>query len=314
MSRPTEEDSPLMYSSFIPPRRVKIGDAAAFVGTTPRAIRHYHEIGLLPEPERGGDDRRRYGYEDMIRLLWIRKMADAGIALDDIRAAFADTASAGAGGDGDGDGDHDIADILERVEETLGAQEAELRRQRTAVQRMRTEGSRMGLLSDFVTSRLKSLPEGSLRQADLDNMLVIERIFGPLGAAVNATRYIALATHPDLREESDRVDAAEEALDDTVAVDDPRVAQVAAQRHAFEKALEAVIEDSGLAQDDDALFDSWEALHPPTTDEGTDEAGRSSGREQGTMSAFEATGKMPYDFSPARLRCIQLAGELSVAS
>jgi DNA-binding transcriptional MerR regulator len=297
-----------MYSSFIPPRRVKIGDAAAFVGTTPRAIRHYHEIGLLPEPERGSDDRRRYGYEDMIRLLWIRKMADAGIALDDIRDAFADTPSAGI------DGDHGIVGNLERLEETLVAQEAELRRQRTAVQRMRAEGSRMGLLSDFVTSRLKGLPEGSLRQADLDNMLVIERIFGPLGAAVNATRYIALATHPDLREESDRVDAAEEALDDTVAVDDPRVAQTAAERHAFEKALEAVIEDSGLAQEDDALFDSWEALHPATADEGADEVGQRSGRGQGSMSAFEATGKMPYDFSPARLRCIQLAGELSVAS
>jgi DNA-binding transcriptional MerR regulator len=294
-----------MSSSFVPPRQVKIGDAAAFVGTTPRAIRHYHEIGLLPEPERGSDGRRRYGYEDMIRLLWIRRMADAGIALDDIRDAFPDTASAGA------DDDHDIAGTLERLEETLAAQEAELQRQRTAVQRMRTEGSRMGLLSDFVTSRLKSLPEGSLRQADLDNLLVIERIFGPLGAAVNATRYIALATHPGLREESDRVDAAEEALDDTVAVDDPRVAQVAAERHAFEKALNAVIEDSGLAEKDDALFDSWDALHPPTAAEGEDRAGHGAGGGQRTMSAFEATGKMPYDWSPARLRCIQLAEELA---
>ncbi len=41
-----------MRSSFVPPRQVKIGDAAAFVGSTPRAIRHYHEIGLLPEPDR----------------------------------------------------------------------------------------------------------------------------------------------------------------------------------------------------------------------------------------------------------------------
>ncbi|MCX4680805.1 MerR family transcriptional regulator [Streptomyces sp. NBC_01433] len=294
-----------MYSSFIPPRQVKIGDAAAFVGTTPRAIRHYHEIGLLPEPVRGGDDRRRYGYDDMIRLLWIRKMADAGVALDDIRDASADTASAGA------DSDDGIASILERLEETLVAQEAELRRQRTAVQRMRTEGSRMGLLSDFVTSRLKSLPEGSLRQADLDSLLVTERIFGPLGAAVQATRFIALATHPDLREDSDRMDAAEEALDDAIAVDDPRVARVAAERHAFEKALHAVIEDSGLPESDDALFDSWDTLHPATADEGEDEAGRSSGGGQESMSAFEAIGKMPYDFSPARLRCMVLAEELA---
>jgi DNA-binding transcriptional MerR regulator len=294
-----------MHLSFVPPRHVKIGDAASFVGTTPRAIRHYHEIGLLPEPERGSDDRRRYGYEEMIRLLWIRKMADAGIALDDIRDAFADTAPAGA------DSDRDVADILERLEGILAAQEVELQRQRTAVQRMRTEGSRMGLLSAFVTSRLKGLPEGSLRQADLDDLLVTERIFGPLGAAVQATRFIALATHPGLRKESDRVDTAEEALDDTIAVDDPRVAQVAAERHAFELALQAVIEDSGSAQSDEALFDSWEALHPATADDDEDEAGRGSGRGQEFMSAVRAVGKMPYDLSPARLRCMELAEELA---
>ncbi|MFB6824836.1 MerR family transcriptional regulator [Streptomyces virginiae] len=296
-----------MHSSFIPPRQVRIGDAAAFAGTTPRAIRHYHEIGLLPEPERGGDGRRRYGYDDMIRLLWIRRTADAGIALDDIRDAFADAAPTGA------DSDHDIAGVLERLEESLAAQEAELRRQRTAVRRMRTEGSRMGLLSDLVTSRLTSLPEGSLRRADLDSLLVTERIFGPLGAALQATRFIALATHSDLREKSDRVDAAEEALDDTIAVDDPLVAQVAAERHAFETELQDVIEDSGLAQSDDALCDSWDALHPAAADEGDGGGadGRSSGRGQGSMSAGEATGMMPYDFSPARLRCMELAGQIA---
>lgn len=281
-----------------PPRQVKIGDAAAFVGSTPRAIRHYHEIGLLPEPERGSDDRRRYGYEDLIRLLWIRRMADAGIALDDIRDAFATgTASSGA------DSEEGVAGILERLEESLAEQEAELRRQRTAVRRMRTEGSRMGLLSDFVTERLKSLPEGSLRPTDLDSLLVTERILGPLGAAVQATRFVVLATHPTLREESDRLDDAEEALDDSVAVDDPRVAQVAGERRAFECALEAVIEESGLGEDDDALFDAWDALRPATDGDGDGEAH--------SMSAFEAIGRMPYDFSPARLRCMELAEEQS---
>ena len=292
-----------MYSSSTPPRQVLIGDAASFVGTTPRAIRHYHDIGLLPEPERGSDGRRRYGYEDMIRLLWIRKMAGAGIALEDIRDAFDGTGPAGS------DTDRDVAVVLERLEEALVAQEAELQRQRAAVQRMRTQGNRRGLLSDVVTGRLMSLPEGSLREADLDTLLVTERIFGPLGAAIQATRFIALATHPRLREESDRVDAAEEALDDTIAVDDPRVAQVAAERHAFDLALNAVIEDSGLAQDVEALWDSWDALHPDPEGEG--EAGRGSGEGQRSMSVVEAVGKMPYDFSPARLRCMELAEELA---
>ncbi|WP_432570690.1 MerR family transcriptional regulator [Kineococcus sp. SYSU DK005] len=324
-----------MFSPFVPPRQVKIGDAAAFVGTTARAIRHYHEIGLLPEPPRGGDDRRRYGYDEVVQLLWIRKMADAGIALDDIRDAFAGAVGAGA------DDDHDVARVLRRLEETLTAREAELRRQRSAVQRMRTRGTRTGLLCDVVGSRLQDLPEGCLRHADLDTLLVTERVLGPLAAAVQATRFTALATHPDLREESDRVEAAEAALDDTVAVDDPRVAQVAARRHAFETALHAVIEDSGLAQDDEALLDSWDALHPTTADgadphgggaeggdaeggdaeggdaEGGDpergggRAGRRPGRGREPVSALEAAGKVPYDFSPARLRCVELAEELA---
>lgn len=67
----------------------------------------------------------------------------------------------------------------------------------------------MGLLSDLVTKCLKGLPETSLRQADLDTLLVTERIFGRLGAAVQPTLSVALATHPALREQSDRIGDAE---------------------------------------------------------------------------------------------------------
>ena len=168
---------------------------------------------------------------------------------------------------------------------------------------MRTRGSRLGLLDDVVARRLEGLPEGSVRQDDLDTLLLTERIFGPLGAAVQAGRFVILATRPELREQSDRVDAAEEALDDTVAVDDPRVAQAAAQRHAFEEALNAVIEASGQAEEDDALFDAWDELHPVSV-RGAAEKGR---------SLVDAVGMMPYDFSPARLRCMELTLELAAA-
>ncbi|MCQ2002199.1 MerR family transcriptional regulator [Arthrobacter zhaoxinii] len=273
-----------MHSSLIPlpPRQVEIGDAARLAGTTPEAIRRCHESGLLPETARDGEGHRRYGYEDMIRLLWIHKMLDAGMAVDDIREVFAAAAPAGV------DSGRDAA----------------------VVQRMRTVGGRMGLLSDVVTGRLKGLPEGLLRQADLDSLLVIERIFGPLGAAVNAGRYIALAAHPGLREESDRAEAAEEALDDTVAVDDPRVAQAAAERHAFELKLDAVINKSGQAQSDKALIDSWDAQHPAAA-EGENAPGHGAGGGEKRVSLIEAIGMMPYDYSPARLRCMELTGELA---
>jgi DNA-binding transcriptional MerR regulator len=335
-----------MHPSFIPPRQVQIGDAAAFVGTTPRAIRHYEQLGLLPAPERGGDGRRRYGYDDMIRLLWIRKMADAGISLDDIRGAFGGTGSgdsraaagvagAGGGGAGAGAGTDDGADdavigVLHRLDMTLAAREAELARQRAAVERMRTRGSRLGLLDDFVARRLEHLPEGSLRQSDLDTLLVSERMLSPLGAAMQAGRFILLATRPDLRAESDRVDAAEDALDDTVAVDDPRVAQVAAERHAFEERLLAAIVESGEHDQDFALIDLWDELHPPADDGAAGGAGgaggvggaggaggspaRADGARRAPRTVMDALGTMPYDFSPARLRCLELSAELMMES
>jgi DNA-binding transcriptional MerR regulator len=350
-----------MHPSFIPPRQVQIGDAAAFVGTTPRAIRHYEQLGLLPAPERGGDGRRRYGYDDMIRLLWIRKMADAGISLDDIRGAFGGAgsgdsrAAAGVAGAGGGAGagaganadaganaragasggtvdgaDDAVIGVLHRLDMTLAAREAELTRQRAAVERMRTRGSRLGLLDDFVARRLEHLPEGSLRQSDLDTLLVSERMLSPLGAAMQAGRFILLATRPDLRAESDRVDAAEDALDDTVAVDDPRVAQVAAERHAFEERLLAAIVESGEPDEDFALIDLWDELHPPADDGAAGGAGgaggvggaggaggspaRADGARRAPRTVMDALGTMPYDFSPARLRCLELSAELMMES
>ncbi|WP_207769386.1 MerR family transcriptional regulator [Nocardioides currus] len=282
-----------MHPFPAPPREVLIGDAAAFVGISPRAIRHYHQVGLLPERERGRDGRRRYGYAEIIRLLWIRRMADAGIALDDIRDAFAGAAPDGAVGE------DQVAGVLARLDDALAAQEAELERKRASVRRMRARGSRQGLLDDLVSDRLQHAPEGSLRQQDLDALLVTERIFGPLGAAVQAGRFVALALHPEMRAESDRVDAAEEALDDTVAVDDPRVEQVAAERHAFETALMRVIEESDQLEEDEALFEAWDEQHPPDTAAGAR-----------AMNAAETIRRMPYDFSPARLRSMELSVRL----
>ncbi|ARX80727.1 MerR family transcriptional regulator [Streptomyces alboflavus] len=271
-----------MYPSVTPPRQVKIGDAAAFAGTTPRAIRHYHQIGLLPEPERGGDGRRRYGYDDMIRLLWIRKMAEAGISLDDMRAAFDETRG--------------IEENLGRLEESLAAREADIRRQRAALQRLRAVGNPLGLLSDLVTDRLSHLPPGALRPSDLESLLVTERVFGPLGAAVQASVFIVLATHPDLRAEEDRLDAAEAALDDGVDPDDPRVEELAARRFTHHKALHQAIEAAGLDTAEEKLFEIYDA--------------DLQGEETIQMSAVEAVTKMPYDFSPARMRCMELTAQL----
>ena len=58
-----------------------ISQLAAYAGVTVRAVRHYHQIGLMPEPTRDGSGYRTYGAGDVVRLIRIRTLAEAGVPL-----------------------------------------------------------------------------------------------------------------------------------------------------------------------------------------------------------------------------------------
>ena len=62
-----------------------IGQLAAYAGVTVRAVRHYHQVGLLPEPDRDASGYRRYGASAVVSLIKIRTLADAGVPLSRIR-------------------------------------------------------------------------------------------------------------------------------------------------------------------------------------------------------------------------------------
>lgn len=58
-----------------------ISQLASHAGVTVRAVRHYHHIGLMPEPARDGSGYRTYGAGDVVRLIRIRTLAEAGVPL-----------------------------------------------------------------------------------------------------------------------------------------------------------------------------------------------------------------------------------------
>jgi len=58
---------------------------ADLADTTVKAVRYYHKIGLLEEPERSANGYyRRYGVPHLVRLLQIRRLSDLGVPLSDI--------------------------------------------------------------------------------------------------------------------------------------------------------------------------------------------------------------------------------------
>ncbi|MFD8568781.1 MerR family transcriptional regulator [Streptomyces sp. NPDC057694] len=64
---------------------MRIGDAAAAAGTTPRALRFYEERGLLPPPHRTTTGQRVYAERDLARIRVIRRLLSLGLTVEDVR-------------------------------------------------------------------------------------------------------------------------------------------------------------------------------------------------------------------------------------
>jgi len=97
---------------------MRIGELAGLVGISTRAIRHYHDVGLLPEPARTANGYREYSLRDAVELARVRRLTELGLSLDEVADALA------------GDAGRDLAEILRELDADLARQEADLRQRR----------------------------------------------------------------------------------------------------------------------------------------------------------------------------------------
>ena len=68
---------------------ITIGQLAAYAGVTIKAVRHYHQRGLLEEPPRDSSGYRRYSAAHAIALIKIKTLAEAGVPLARIKELLA---------------------------------------------------------------------------------------------------------------------------------------------------------------------------------------------------------------------------------
>ena len=61
-------------------------ELAELAGTTVKAVRHYHKLGLLDEPERESNGYKQYEVSHFVQLLRITRLADLGVPLSKIAA------------------------------------------------------------------------------------------------------------------------------------------------------------------------------------------------------------------------------------
>lgn len=81
------------------PGRLSVGEVARLAGVSTRTVRHYHAVGLLPEPHRDSLDYRRYSSQDLITLVRAVRLRALGMPLPQVAARLADSPEAGGASD-----------------------------------------------------------------------------------------------------------------------------------------------------------------------------------------------------------------------
>jgi DNA-binding transcriptional MerR regulator len=154
---------------------LRIGEVADLAGVSTRTVRHYHQIGLLPEPARSANGYRGYELRDVVVLLRVRRLAELGLRLDEIAGVLADDAG------------RELRDILAELDTDLSEQERRihLRRQRIAELLAKAEASMFsGEVVDLLTGIDRPTPKPSIVENDED--LVAQMFDVMVGALASA--------------------------------------------------------------------------------------------------------------------------------
>lgn len=159
---------------------MRSGELADLAGVTVRTLRHYHQIGLLPEPARGGNGYRDYSVHDLVAVLRIRRMAELGIPLDEIGDAR--TSPDGAAATNEATLDALDAELVERI--------AQLQARRATIAALRSEGSELDLPPEFARFARLFGDQRAADAVDMDRELFL--LLSHLSAPAERTALLAL--------------------------------------------------------------------------------------------------------------------------
>lgn len=136
--------------------KLTIGQVADYVGVTIRAVRHYHQRGLLPEPERDFSGYRRYGADAVVDLIKIKTLAEAGVPLGRIKDLLQAAPD-------------EFAGAVSQIDAGLGARIRDLQEQRSRIAGL------VGGDTLFLPAKITELLDGLRAIGVSDRTIQIER-------------------------------------------------------------------------------------------------------------------------------------------
>lgn len=160
-------------------------EIAELAGTTVRAVRHYHEVGLLDEPERRANGYKQYGVAHLIRVLRIKRLTDLGFSLSQIAAM--------------GNADEHPAEALRTLDAELAATIERLQRVRVELGLILRQAAPTDLPPEFAPVAAGA----ELSDADRSLIVVVTRVLGPQGLKTYTDFLQDLPTDPAVSEFDD---------------------------------------------------------------------------------------------------------------
>jgi len=147
---------------------LRSSELAALAGVTVRALRHYHQLGILAEPERSANGYREYDIQALVRVLRIKRLATLGFSLHALPDLL----------DGDEE-DHDS--LLERLDRELEEQIGRLTAQRAVIAQLRRDGSAPDLppeLARYAAAFVASAQSQRLARFDREQAILVAHLVG----------------------------------------------------------------------------------------------------------------------------------------
>lgn len=167
--------------------RVHSGELARLAGVTVRALRHYHQVGVLAEPLRRSNGYREYDVHDLIRVLRVKRLASLGIPLERMPDLLDDTSD-------------DAGELLDELDMELAAQIDHLSGQRDIIARLRASKAAPDLppeLAPFFAASAAAGITPELAKFDRDQSVLLAHLAGADGMPYVARFYKRLS-EPDL--------------------------------------------------------------------------------------------------------------------
>jgi DNA-binding transcriptional MerR regulator len=223
---------------------MRIGEVAALVGVSTRTVRHYHHLGLLPEPGRLTNGYREYRLRDAVMLARVRRLAELGLSLEEIRDVLAD------------DQGRELREVLLELDADLARQQEAIsaRRDRLAGMLAEADLNPDSTVSPDMADVLRRLPAQDSKFAALDRDLLT--LMDTAADSVNRAAMMDLFRPLTEPEALARGHALYVQLDELADADpgDPRVAAVARDLAAH---LPEELASVMLASVEDAETSSW---------------------------------------------------------